>query len=212
MAAGVSSSHPYTCFIGPPTKALGGDNRGRPREGGDPFFSLVRLEQPLRFALRGFQRLGGGLGAGARGLDRVVERFSYPAGLEGGTLGRGELELVARHRGGRELRDVALQLRRLVGGRAYRDVAGGDRPVGGALGGGDPLDELERGLALLRRGLLEDIPVAAAGGRAGLLGGGQHGDAEREFGAVLHRGEVAGGVPHRSDERRVGRGWWRRLA
>src|SRR6185503_9644617 len=109
--------------------------------------------------------------AGERSLDRVVEGLAHAAGLEGGELGGGELELVARDRGRRELADVGLELRRLVRGGAHRDVAGGDRPVGGALGRGDPFNELERGLALGGGRLLEEVPVAAAGGRAALLGG-----------------------------------------
>jgi hypothetical protein len=50
--------------------------------------------------------------------------------------------------------------------------------------------------ALFVGGVLEDVEVAAAGGRAEPLVRRQHGDAEVEAGVVLDRGQVAGGVPH----------------
>jgi len=102
----------------------------------------------IGFALRRLQRIGRRLRAGERGLDGVVERLAHAAGLERGELGGGELELVARDGGLREAGNVFLQLRRLVGVGTRADVARGDRPLGGALGGGDPLDELQGGLAL----------------------------------------------------------------
>ncbi len=61
---------------------------------------------------------------------------------------------------------------------------------------GHPLDEGERRLALFRRGLLEDVEVAAAGRRAAALLRRQHGDAEVEGGVVLDDRQVAGGMPH----------------
>ncbi len=136
------------------------------------------------------------LGAGKRRLQAVVERLGDALVVMGGKLGDRILQLVARHRRRRETLDVLLHHRRFPGVATHRHIAGVDAPLRRALGRGHPLGELDGGLLLRARCLLEDVEVAAAGRRAAPLVGRQHGDAEREFGVGAHVGEVAGRRPH----------------
>jgi hypothetical protein len=109
------------------------------------------------------------------------------------------VELVARYGRGRKLGDILLHRVRLPCGGRDGDIAGGDGPGGGLLRRRRPLDEGESSIALLGRGVLEDVEVAAAGGRAAAHLGWQLGDAEGEGRVGAYIGEVAGRRPHHGD-------------
>jgi len=114
----------------------------------------------------------------------------------GGKLGDRVFELVTRHRRRGEIGHVLLEHIGFIGIGAGSRVTRGDGPFGRQLRFGHELDELQRGLALLGAGVFENVEIAAAGGGAQPLGGGQHAHAEVEFCAVTDRGEVARGMPH----------------
>src|SRR4051794_13490221 len=106
------------------------------------------------------------------------------------------IELITCDNGGWKLLGIFFHCRSLVSRRRYRDISGLDAPLGGALGSRHPLDEFYRSLLLLGRRALEDIETAAAGRRAAPFLGGQDRDTEVELGALLHRRQITGGVPH----------------
>ena len=70
--------------------------------------SAIACEDALGFRLRVLHGLVGRLGAGERGLQAVVQRLGYTLVLVRGEFSHGKLELVARDRRRRELRDVRL--------------------------------------------------------------------------------------------------------
>src|SRR6185503_10465204 len=76
----------------------------------------IRPQDAIGLALRVLHRLLGRLGAGERGLQPVVQRLGHALVVVGGELGHRVLQLVARHRGGREAGDVLLHGRRLPRG------------------------------------------------------------------------------------------------
>src|SRR4029077_162132 len=119
--------------------------RGNERERATNAPLPVLLQNPLRLGLSVLHGLLSGLGAGECRLDAVVERLGDALVLVGRELRHRGLELVARDRGGWEIRDVFLHRLRFVRVGAYRHIAGVDAPLCGAFWRRYPFDKLEGG-------------------------------------------------------------------
>src|SRR6185312_6006618 len=143
--AGNARSQPCTWMLRCACFRSIGARMSRPLIGsGRPCLSvLIGSEDAVRLRLGFVERGLGRLGAGQGRLQGIVERLGDALIVVRRQLGDGVLELVTRDHGCWESGHTFLHRGRLPGIGAGCDIAGGDAPVGRALGRGEEAGELE---------------------------------------------------------------------